>query len=99
MNFSNAIQWNTAKIDGVPIFANLCKDHPAVRPVSYMEVNKLIGTSGCSKDQPYWVWTVMGVIETFQGKLLVCPGDWIIEILPNHFVILSDEEYKEQIKK
>lgn len=49
-----------------------------VKNTSYMEVAKLIGTSGCSREKPYWDWSVMGVINTPEGPQLVIPGDYII---------------------
>lgn len=55
------------------------KDRTLVEPIGYMEVNQLIGTSGCSRYHPYWDWSVLGVIEMDHGKLLVSPGDTIIE--------------------
>ena len=49
-----------------------------VRGTSYLEVNRLLGTSGCSKKSPYWDWAVMGVIETISGPHTICPGDYIL---------------------
>ena len=53
-------------------------DHPAVRLTSYMEVANELGTSGCSREEPYWTWQAMGMIDTLEGKHAVVPGDWII---------------------
>jgi len=53
--------------------------YPPVRSTSYSEVNKLIGTTGCSKEPPYWNWDRIGVIETLEGPHLVCPGDYVIK--------------------
>jgi len=49
-----------------------------VRPTCYAEVSVLLGTSGCSKEKPYWQWNVMGVVETISGPHTVSPGDWIL---------------------
>lgn len=54
-------------------------DHSAVRKTSYAEVATLLGTSGCSREKPYWIWSSMGVIETLEGPFVVIPGDWIIK--------------------
>jgi len=49
-----------------------------VRGTSYAEVAAMLSTSGCSKEPPYWQWSVMGVVETKEGKNVASPGDWII---------------------
>ncbi len=49
-----------------------------VRGTSYREVAELLGTSGCSKESPYWQWSVMAVVDTKEGKHVASPGDWII---------------------
>lgn len=54
-------------------------DRSLAVPISYMGVNQLIGTTGCSRHHPYWDWAVLGVIDMDHGKLLVSPGDTIIE--------------------
>lgn len=73
----DAVQWNVP-VAGLPRNARECADHPAVRPTDYMEVHKLLGTSGCSRELPYWDWSVMGMIDTLEGQHVVIPGDWII---------------------
>ena len=53
--------------------------YPNVRHTSYQEVNKLIGTSGCSKEEPYWNWDRMGIVTTIHGQdTIVVPGDYIL---------------------
>jgi hypothetical protein len=84
-----ATRWNTEAINGYE-----CLDHPKVTGTSYMEVHKLIGTSGCSRDERMYQWSVMGVITTRQGKLLVNPGDWVVEVTPEHFLVLDDTTYR-----
>ena len=54
-------------------------DSPLVRKTSYLEVSNELGTSGCSKGDPYWTWERMGMIDTLEGKHAVIPGDWIIQ--------------------
>jgi hypothetical protein len=49
-----------------------------VRPTNYLEVSTLLDTSGCSKEPPYWDWSVMAIVITKEGKHVVSPGDWII---------------------
>jgi hypothetical protein len=85
----NAVRWNAEATNGYE-----CLDHPLVTGTCYMEVHKLIGTSGCSKDAHMYQWSVMGVIATRQGKLLVNPGDWVIEIIPDHFLVVDDYTYR-----
>lgn len=36
------------------------------------------GTSGRSRTQPYWDWSVMGAVDTSMGVYLLEPGDWIV---------------------
>lgn len=90
-----AIQWNPPARDGRAVFAADCQDHPAVRPTSYMEVWELIRTSGCSKEEPYWVWSVMGVLETPKGRLVVSPGDWIIELPGTQYAVIPNTVYEQ----
>lgn len=80
-----AIRWNIPNEDGVPLPAIECNDHPKVRPSSYKEISELCGTSGCSKEPPYWDWSVMGVIDTLEGKHVVSPGDYIIQGINGEF--------------
>jgi hypothetical protein len=49
-----------------------------VRGTSYSEIVKLLGTSGCSKEEPYWSWEVLGIVETLEGNHVASPGDWIM---------------------
>lgn len=83
------VQWNVKQVNGYA-----CLDHPEVRGTNYMEVHHLIGTSGCSNDATMWQWSVMGVIVTRQGKLLVNPGDWVVEVTKGHFLVLDDTTYR-----
>lgn len=55
-----------------------CKDHPAVRGTTYLEVAYICSTSGCSPDEAMWDWARMGVIATRYGRQVVCPNDWVI---------------------
>lgn len=80
-----ATRWNVPDENGKVLLARDCKDHPAVRPASYMEVSTLEGTNGCSKQPPYWGWEVLGIIDTLEGKHLVCPGDYIINGIKGEF--------------
>lgn len=57
----------------------------AVRGTSYMEIHDLLGTSGCSKNEPWWSWSVLGVIETLEGRMVCEPGDWIIKGVNGEF--------------
>ena len=80
-----AIQWNVPDENGKVKLAKDCKDHPKVRPTSYLEVSEMLGTAGCSQEQPYWDWSVMGVIDTLEGKHIVRPGDYIIKGVKGEF--------------
>lgn len=72
------VQWNKP-IEGKPIWARDCKDHPDVKPTHYMRISNLLATSGCSDREPYWDWTVLGLLEDSNGNILVVnPGDWIV---------------------
>ena len=53
-------------------------DSPWVRRTDYGEIAKLLGTSGCSREEPYWSWEWLGIIETPEGPHVVIPEDWII---------------------
>ncbi len=69
-----AEQFNPTAIN----FFDIIRLPDGVRGTSYGEVSEMLGTSGCSKEPPYWSWHVMGVIETKEGKHVASPGDWII---------------------
>ena len=89
VKIQGAIRWNADAVNGYE-----CLDHPKVQGTSYMEVHSLIGTSGCSRDAQMYQWSVMGVIATHQGKLLVNPGDWVIEIVKDHFLVVDNHTYR-----
>ena len=52
-----AVQWNPP-IDGKARLAREL-DCPGVRSTSYEEIARILGTSGCSKEEPYWDWSVV----------------------------------------
>lgn len=57
-----------------------------VRRTHYREVSDLAGgTSGCSRGEPWWDWSVCGVVETLEGRHLALPGDWIIRGVQGEF--------------
>ncbi len=70
----------------------------AVRPTTYMEVHQLIGTSGCSPTPEMWDWSVMGVMTTTRGKILVCPGDYLITLYDDSHLVLSQKEMNHHIE-
>lgn len=78
----------------VPVLASECQDHHAVKPATYELVHSLLGTSGCSSEEPFWTWAVIGVIESYRGKQLVYPGDWIVEYLNGRYLVMNDEEFQ-----
>lgn len=94
--YRGQIRWNWAGQgkDEQRVFGRDCKDHPAVRGSNYMEIAKLLETSGCSKHDPWWSWEVLGVIDTDYGKLVVCPGDWIIEPIKGLYQVLTDDQFR-----
>lgn len=94
MNFT-AVQWNAPNsITGEVKLARDCDDVEGVEPTSYMEIHRLLGTSGCSNKPPYWDWSAMGVIKDHNGnKLVVNPSDWVVhqgEII----TVLTNEQYR-----
>jgi hypothetical protein len=56
-----------------------------VRPTGYLEVHEMLGTTGCSRGEPYWDWSVLGVIQTLEGKHIVTPGDFVIRGVSGEF--------------
>lgn len=82
------VQWNPKADRYMSSFAP-----QYVRGTSYGEVNVHLGTSGCSRNEPFYDWSVMGVIETPRGKLFVAPTDWIIPLGGDHYLVFSDREY------
>jgi hypothetical protein len=90
-----AVRWNVPKGDQRPLDTLECKDSDLVKPVSYMDLHNVLGTSGCSKEHPWWTWMVMGKIELPNGVLFVCPGDWVVE---DHYYgnvqVLTDEMFR-----
>ena len=94
-----AVQWNVPNADGRVLLATECNGHPKVRPTSYMEVSEICGTSGCSKEPPYWDWSVMGVIDTLEGKHVVSPGDWIIRGVAGEFYPCKPDIFEKTYEK
>lgn len=92
-------RWNTpSPIDGKAGFAVDCDDHPAVKPTSYMELAESLGTSGCSAESPYWIWSVMGVLHTDKGKLFVSPGDYVVWFGGKSYLVLPEAQYLEMFE-
>ena len=89
-----AIQWNVPDKNRKVKLAKDCKDHPEVRPTSYKEVYRLCGTAGYSPEPPYWDWSVMGVIDTLEGKHIVRPGDYIIKGVKGEFYPCKPDIFK-----
>lgn len=69
-----AEQWNPA----AGLAREVCSSGGPVRPTTYREVASLLGTSGCSREEPHWDWAVMGVVETISGPHVICPGDYVV---------------------
>jgi hypothetical protein len=91
-------QWNPKAEDASEL--SLEHSHSAVRKTSYMEVHKLLGTSGCSNDGNQWMWSRLGVMETKRGNLVVNPGDWIAELSNGEAFIVpvvSDDSFLMEI--
>lgn len=94
MRHYKATRWNAPSSDAAkPVWTRDCKDHAAVRQTTYMEIADIYGTSGCSKQEPYWTYTVLGIIETPRGKLVVEPGDWIVEPMDGAIMVIPDNLY------
>lgn len=90
-----AVRWNAPAGGAPPLRARDCTDHPAVRPTSYAEVAELLGTSGCSREEPYWAWMVMGVIDTLEGRHVVIPGDWVVTGVRGEVYPVKDAIFRE----
>jgi len=94
----NAIQWNPPVQNEqghmVPQdHMSGYQGHPKVRFTSYHEIFEILKTPGNSRVSPYWTWQVMGILETERGKLIVLPGDWIVELMFGYFIVMSNVEY------
>lgn len=83
MTFGKLYRKKPVVIEAVQWFKH--GDHPYVRETSYAEISRLLGTSGCSKDPPFWNWQALGVIDTLEGPHVVIPGDWIIKGVAGEF--------------
>lgn len=85
----DAWEWNPPREGKPPLmwmdWTDAERLNGAVRATSYMEVHKLIGTSGCSRTEPFWTHSVMGVIDTLEGAHLVTPGDFVIRGVSGEF--------------
>lgn len=92
-------QFNAGVCDikgNVPVNTREITDlHPAIRGTHYGEVSDLLDTSGCSKYHPWWTWSVLGMVQTEHGKMIIAPNEWLIEPFPNVYVILTPEQYQE----
>lgn len=74
-------------------------DHPKVRRTSYDEVSRLLGTSGCSREEPYWAWMAMGMLDTPEGLHAVIPGDWIIQGVMGEFYPCKPEIFEKTYER
>lgn len=96
------VQWNPAVYgESKPLewYEDGFKDfHPAVRGTTYMELHSLLGTAGVSPEEPYWVWSVCGVITSARGHQVVCPNDWILEASEGFYIVLPDAVYRKHFK-
>lgn len=106
----SAVRWNVPRkepshVPGKPVVWTLrpqlgyeVEGVPNVRPTSYREVSELLGTSGCSRtdDVNMWDWSVLGILETPRGKIVVSPGDWVVMEIeePKSTYVVTDEEFK-----
>ncbi len=87
------VRWNCPDAGKTPKLTTDGLDHHAVTRVSYEEVSNLLGTSGCSKEEPYWIHSVMGAIRSDRGIQLVCPGDWIVTPLPGLYQVFPNDQF------
>jgi hypothetical protein len=74
-------------------------EHKLIEHTSYMEVAKLLNTSGCSKEEPYWDWTVLGVVKTNKGMLVLSPGDWFNEFDDGSVSVSKEPFFKAEERK
>lgn len=89
------ICWNPEALPALDLIEVIPRStHPAVRPTTYEEVHRLIGTSGCSAQSPYWSWSVMGVYATENGVQLVRPGDYVVEFDEKVIMICTPEQWE-----
>jgi len=77
-----SFQWNPDKMLSCEY-----EGYPLVRPTNYMEVHYILGTSGCSRSPNFYCWSVLGVIESSRGKLIVEPGDWVTNLPDGNIMI------------
>ena len=100
--YVNATRWNVPRPTDNgrggtflrPLDTDLCKDHPEVQRTNYMEVHELLGTSGCSPSPECWNWVCLGVLKNLRGRLVVCPGDWIVEFADGSLHIYTNEDFE-----
>lgn len=65
-----------------------------VRRTTYNEVHDVLETSGCSPQTPYWVWSVMGVLQLPNGLQFVCPGDYIVQVAGMAPQAMNEEAFR-----
>lgn len=72
-----------------------------VRGTDYEEVSKVASTSGCSPQEPYWSWAVMGAVDcpVRKGVQLVCPGDYLVFVDGMHVQVMSEVQFRNFILK
>jgi hypothetical protein len=89
----SAVRWNALDGKKSPDLAWECNDSDLVEPVTYSDLSNILGTSGCSKNDPWWMWQVMGKITLDHGVLIVCPGDWIVKDHHGNINVYTDEMF------
>jgi len=101
-SYVKATRWNVPRMDNTapgkpcvrPKLTAACHDHSAVQRTSYGEIAELLGTSGCSKQEPYWDWAVLGLLKGPQGVQVVCPGDWIVELHDGSLHVFTETAFE-----
>lgn len=84
--FSRSVCWNREAGN-----AWSCKDHPRVMGAALDVLSKFPAVELDANSPLHTI----GILNTHQGALVVNPGDWIVEVLKDTFVVLNDETYRE----
>lgn len=87
--------WREDKKEPIGWCSELVDLPECVKPVGYMDVVKIINTSGCSNTPELWSWNYIGQVDTGRGKILIYPGEFLVSYGDGvRFVMTEDELLK-----
>lgn len=84
--------WREDKKEPIGWCAELSDLPECIKPVGYMDVVKIINTSGCSNTPELWSWSFIGQVDTGRGKILIYPGEFLLVYSDGVRFVMTEEQ-------